>query len=115
MRRNKTPKQITLTRRQHHDPHTEAKLQAILSLRRAAERNTIELDEHYKQLRKVSNRIARHPNWTAAKYQRREIERINSEIMQINNNNITIHSKIISITETLENDDLLWLKDDNPQ
>ena len=96
-------------REPHPDPRIEAELQRILSLRLMISGKEALIVRDHEQVASLRARLARHPHWNAASYQREQVDRLLEEIGGIEAEILTLHDEIKARLDLISDVDLTAL------
>lgn len=97
-------------RRPHPDPRVEARLQQVISLRRACARNEELLDQYQQDTGRINRTLSAHPNWDGTEERREELARLQAETARLNAETAELHERIGKLLEQFNDDELLWLE-----
>lgn len=99
-------------RRPHPDPRVEARLQQVISLRRACARNEQLLDQYRDDTGRINRYLRDHPHYDGAPHRHDQITRLQAETARLNAETADLHERIGKVLEQLSDDELLWLEAD---
>ena len=109
---SKTPPEPRSARRPHPNPRVEARMQQVISLRRACARAERQLDQNQQEASAMRSVIAKHPTWDGHSTRRRQITQLETDTDRLTGELADLHKQIKELLDGLSDDELLWLESD---